>query len=119
MRNLTTKQERYVEYRFYGYPPLISARLAGYADNGGSGIRVCAYRLERHEGIKVAVRNMKDAICWEALKRIRRGLPVSQEVLALLVEWPGASPRVRKRMRGRLAKVMLDQSTAALDLAGI
>ncbi len=119
MRRLTDKQGRYAGYRLYGYPPLVSARLAGYSDNGGSGIRVCAYRLERHEGIKVAVRNMKDAACYEALKRIRRGLPVSQGVLALLAEWPGASPRVRERMRVRLTEAVLDQAKAALDLAGI
>ncbi len=115
MRDLTDKQERYAEYRFYGYPPLVSARLAGYSDNGGSGIRVCAHRLERHEGIKVAVRNMKNAACWEALKRVRKGRPVSQEALAMLVEWPGASPRVRDRLRLRLVKVTLEQSKAVLD----
>ena len=109
MRRLTDKQERYAEYRFYGYPPLVSARLAGYLDNGKSGIRVCAYRLERHEGIKVAVRNMKNAACWEALKRVRRGRPVSEEALEMLAEWPGISPLVRKRMRLRLAKATLDQ----------
>jgi hypothetical protein len=115
MRDLTEKQERYVGYRFYGYPPLVSARLAGYSDNGGSGIRVSAYRLERHEGVQANIQAMKDAACWEALKRIRRGRPVSREVLALLAEWPGISPQVQKRMRGRLAKAMLDQSTAVLD----
>ena len=112
MRNLTDKQERYAGYRMYGYPPLVSARLAGYADNGGSGIRVRAYHLERHEGVKAAVRNMKNAACWEALKLIRRGRPVSREALELLVEWPGASPRVRDRLRLRLATAVLEQFTS-------
>ena len=119
MRRLTGKQQKYVEYRFYGYPSLVSARLAGYSDNGGSGIRVCAHRLERHEGIQATIQAMKDASCWEALKRIRRGRPVSQEALAMLAEWHGISPLVRKRMRARLAKVTLEQSTAVLDQAGI
>lgn len=39
MRDLTSKQQRYAEYRLSGYPPVVSARLAGYADNGGSGSR--------------------------------------------------------------------------------
>ena len=110
MRSLTDKQQRYAEYRLADYPPLVSARLAGYADNGGSEIRVRAYHLERHEGIQAAVRNIKDAICYEALKRVRKGRPVSQEALAMLVEWSGASPRVRKRMQLRLAKAVLDQA---------
>ena len=115
MRALTDKQQRYAEYRLADYPPLVSARLAGYADNGGSGIRVRAYHLERHEGVKAAIQNMKDAICWETLKRVRKGRHVSREALELLVEWPGASPRVRERMRLRLAKAMLEQATAVLD----
>ena len=78
MRSLTDKQERYAEYRLYGYPSLVSARLAGYADNGGSGIRVSAYRLERHEGVQATIQAMKDATCWEALKRVRKGRPVSR-----------------------------------------
>jgi len=109
MRNLTDKQERYAECRFYGYPSLVSARLAGYADNGKSGIRVRAYHLERHEGVQATIQAMKDAACWEALKRVRKGRPVSQEALAMLVEWPGASPRVRDRLRLRLAVAALEQ----------
>ena len=35
MRDLTEKQQRFAEYRLSGYPPLVSARLAGYADTGG------------------------------------------------------------------------------------
>ena len=53
---------------------------------------------------------MKNAICWEALKRVRKGRPVSQEALAMLVEWPGASLRVRDRLRLRLAVAALEQS---------
>ncbi len=102
MRDLTDKQQRYAEYRISGYPPLVSARLAGYADNGGSQIRVRAHRLERHEGFQAAIQIMKDAICWEALKRVRKGRPVSLEALEMLAEWPGASPLVRNRMRARL-----------------
>ncbi len=110
MRELTDKQQRYAEYRLADYPPLVSARLAGYSDNGKSGIRVRAYHLERHKGVQSAIRNMKNATCWEALKRVRKGRPVSQEALAMLAEWSGISPLVRKRMRLRLAKVTLEQS---------
>ena len=110
MKALTDKQQRYAEYRLAGYPSLMSARLAGYADNGGSGIRVRAYHLERHEGVKAAIQNMKDAICWAALKRVRKGRPVSQEALEMLVVWPGASPRVRDRLRLRLAVAALERS---------
>lgn len=102
MRDLSDKQQRYAECRISGYPPLVSARLAGYADNGGSGIRVRAYHLERHEGIKAAIQVMKDAICWEALKRVRKGRSVSLGALEMLSEWPGASPRVRDRLKSRL-----------------
>ena len=110
MRNLTDKQQRYAEYRLSGYPPLVSTRLAGYADNGGSQIRVRAHHLERHEGIQAAIQAMKDAICWEALKRVRKGRPVSQFALEMLTEWPGTSPLIRKRMRLRLAKAMLKEA---------
>ena len=119
MRNLTDKQERYAGHRFAGYPSLVSARLAGYSDNGGSGIRVRAYHLERHEGVKAAIQAMKDAICWEALKRVRKGRPVSQEALEMLSEWSGISPLVRKRMRLRLAKTVLEQSKAVLEQSEI
>ncbi len=111
MRELTDKQQRYAEYRLSCYPPLVSARLAGYADNGGSQIRVRAHNLERHQGIRAAIQAMKDAICWEALKRVRKGRPVSQEALKMLTVWPGISPLVRKRMRLRLAKAA-QQKTA-------
>ncbi len=102
MRHLTEKQQRFAEYRLSGYPPLVSARLAGYADNGGSQIRVRAHHLERHEGIQAAIQVMKDMICWEALKRVRKGRPVSQGALEMLAEWPGISPLVRKRIQLRL-----------------
>ena len=109
MRDLTDKQQRFAEYRVSGYPPLVSARLAGYADNGGSQIRVRAHHLERHQGIKAAIQAMKDAICWETRKRVRRGRPVSLEALEMLSEWPGISPLVRKRMRLRLANAAVKE----------
>ena len=109
MRDLTDKQQRYAEYRISGYPPLVSARLAGYADNGGSQIRVRAHHLERHEGIQAAVQAMKDAICWETRKRVRRGRPVSLDALEMLSEWPGISPLVRKRMRLRLGNAAVKE----------
>ncbi len=109
MRDLTDKQQRFAEYRLSGDPPLVSARLAGYADNGGSQIRVRAHHLERHEGIKASIQAMKDAICWEALNRVRKGRPVSLEALEMLSEWSGISPLVRKRMRLRLANAAIKE----------
>ncbi len=52
---------------------------------------------------------MRDAICWETRKRVRKGRPVSLEALEMLSEWPGISPLVRKRMRLRLGNAAVKE----------
>lgn len=89
MRPLSDRQKTYIDYRLHGYPPIISARLAGYPDNGGSQIRVAAHRLEHSE-------NINNAICYGALKQWRKGRAVSVVALERLAEWKGVSERQRQ-----------------------
>jgi hypothetical protein len=107
MRDLTDLQQRYAEYRLRGYRPLLAARLAGYRDSGGSGIRVQAYRLERHERVRAGVAAMTEAICFEASKAMSRGRPVSMLALKLLSNWPGLTSRQRERVYRRMLAVAL------------
>jgi len=95
MRPLSPRQKTYIEYRLQGYPPIISARLAGYPDNGGSQIRVAAHRLEHSE-------NVNNAICYDALKRWRKGRAVAVVALEKLATWNGASERQRGRIKAKL-----------------
>ncbi|MBN4083160.1 hypothetical protein JYU08_00585 [bacterium AH-315-B06] len=98
MRPLSDRQKTFIEYRLQGYPPVISARLAGYPDNGGSQIRVAAHRLEHSE-------NVTNAVCYDALKRWRKGRAVSVVAMEKLAGWKGISERVRGRVRAKLALV--------------
>lgn len=95
---LTARQQRYAELRIEGYPPLVAARLAGYRDNGKTGIRVRAHRLERHAGVQRTVEAMRNAICWRAWQLFRKGVPVSSGALDLLSRWPGISGEDRRRV---------------------
>lgn len=75
MRELTDRQQKYAEFRLSGYSPTVLARLAGYADNGSSAIRVSAHRLENHQGIQDAMEKMRHARDLPSGAEARPGRP--------------------------------------------
>lgn len=103
---LTDMQHRYVNYRVQRYSPPDAARLAGYKDPGpeSSSIYVKAHNLEKNVRVQKAIHDMREAICEQAMLMVRKGKPVSDRALCLLMEWDRSPPYVRYKAASAIAR---------------
>jgi hypothetical protein len=94
---LTDKQRAFAKYFGVGFPKTTAARLAGYKDNGGNGIRVYAFRLAKDPRIIELAALYADAISYKELREFLRdeSAPVD---LYELEEWRGCSRQTKKRI---------------------
>jgi len=102
---LTPKQCEYVSCRLKGYQPTAAARLAGYADNGGSMIRVTAFRLEQNNNIKTCFQNATNQTNARILRRVKKGIDVSVADLQGLLGWTCLSSSGLSLIQNKLANM--------------
>jgi hypothetical protein len=109
-RPLTERQRRFVEFRIRGYQQTVAARLAGYRDTGSGSIKVLAHEMEHHHpGIRAAREELENALCLDGVRRLQQGRSVEMSTLALVMEWKGASPKMRARAASILGRMLYER----------